>query len=261
MSGNQCIIKEFFPYQLVLRDLDHKNVVCKRPSVKECYEKSWDNFFKEAEILKGFNHHNIVKYMDHFSENNTEYIVTAYCSGKTLDKYIEQEQDISISGFLKNIMIPLIDVMQELHERGIIHRDIKPNNIIINEKGQPVIIDFGSAIHYQRSENKQIFVTPGFSPLEFYAENSKQGRYSDIYSLAATLYYYLCGKAPKAASERVIEDKIEDIRHYNSIISGPFSHMIMKNLTLDYRKRYSSLYVLRCCIYLEYLILKMKRAG
>lgn len=261
VNGSPCIIKEFFPHQLALRDLDRNNVVCRWPSLKACYLKSRNHFFQEAEILKGFHHRNIIRYIDHFSENNTGYIITAYCKGKTLDQYIENERDISITAFLKNIMVPLIDVMRELHKQGIIHRDIKPNNIMIDEEGQPVIIDFGSAVYYRSCESKQIFVTPGFSPLEFYAENAKQGRYSDIYSCAATLYYYLCGKAPKAVSERVIEDRIEDIRNYNSIISKAFSHMVMKNLSLDYRKRNSSLYFLRCSVYLEYLLLKMKRAG
>lgn len=245
----------------MLRDLDHQNVLCRRISWKERYEQSRANFLHEGEILKGFKHPNIVKYVDHFLENNTGYIITVYCKGPTLDKYIEREREISITGFLINIIIPLINVLQQLHKQGIIHRDIKPNNIIINKEGKPIIIDFGSAIHYQRSETKKIFVTPGFSPLEFYSETAKQGCYSDIYSFAATLYYYLCGKAPTAASERVIEDHIEDIRCYNTIISGAFSSAIMKNLSLDYRKRYASLFLLRYCVYLEYLILKMKRAG
>ncbi len=260
-NGSPCIVKEFFPNQIVLRDLDNMNVVCRRPGLKLRYHKARDVFFGEAEILKGFYHRNIVRYIDHFMENNTGYIVTAYCKGKTLDRYIENEADVSIGAFLRNIMVPLIDVGLELHKQAIIHRDIKPNNIMIDEEGQPVIIDFGSAIHYQNCKSKQIFVTPGFSPLEFYAGNTKQGRYSDIYSFAATLYYYLSGKAPEAASERVIEDGIEDIRKYNSIISRTFSHIVMKNLSLDYRKRNSSLYFLRCGVYLEYLLIKMKRTG
>jgi serine/threonine protein kinase len=132
---------------------------------------------------------------------------------------------------------------------------------MIDENGSPVIIDFGCAVPLNASQKKKIFVTPGFSPLEFYSETSRQGRYSDIYSLAATLYYYLTGKAPSDASARIIVDEIEDLRSYNRIISPILSRVIMKNLSLNYRERYTSLKRFRIWVYLEYLLLRMKRVS
>lgn len=257
----QCVIKEFFPKKLVLRDLDGKTVLCKYASLKEKYDQKRAGFLNEAALLKRIRHENIVGYLDDFIENNTGYIITEYCKGKTLDKYIEAETAIAIGGFLGNIFLPLLSAIKSIHKKGVIHRDIKPSNIIVTSQNKPVIIDFGSAIHFKEKGIKDIFVTPGFSPLELYSKTAKQGRYSDIYSLAATLYYYLCGKAPKTASERIIEDDVEDIRTFNRFISGMLSKVIMKNLALDYKKRFSSLNGLQIYICLECLILKIKKTG
>lgn len=256
-----CVIKEFFPTDLVLRDLDKKTVYYRKPTVKTNFAKYQEIFLNEALILKGNCNRGIVGYIDHFTENGTAYIILDYCSGKTLEAYISEEKDVRISHFLKHIFLPILQTVEEIHRRGVIHRDIKPNNIMIDENGSPVLIDFGCAVPINASEKKHIFVTPGFSPLEFYSERSQQGKYSDIYSLAATLYYYLCGKAPSEVSTRVIVDELENIREYNRIISPLLSKVIMKNLSLNYRKRNASLRPFKICVALECLLLKLKRVG
>ncbi len=254
----KCIIKEFFPNGLVLRDIDRKTVVCKQPSKKDRYLSLIEVFFNEANILKKFNLKNIPKYIDHFNENNTGYIIMEYCEGKTLETYVKEEKDVLIPLFLKNIYIPLVNAVEKLHNKGILHRDIKPTNIIIRENGVPVLIDFGSAIYYKNADKKKIFVTSGFSPLEFYSENSAQGRFSDIYALTATLYYYLCGNAPEDVSERLIEDNIQNIRKYNEEITDLFSRIIMKNLSLNSKDRLSSLKKFKIYLYYELMALKFR---
>lgn len=256
-----CVIKEFFPRKMVLRDLNHQTVVCKYASQTETYSKKRDLFQQEAAILRLVRHQNVVEYLDDFSENNTGYIVTRYYKGHTLDRYMVNEKNITITNFFRDIFIPLLNAIDDLHKQGIIHRDIKPNNIIISSKIQPVIIDFGSAIRFQEKQIKDIFVTPGFSPLEFYSNCSKQGKYSDIYSLAATLYYYLCGKVPVNVTERIIEDRMEDIWKNNRTISLLLSGVIMKNLAVNYKKRFASLSFFKAFIYLEYFRLKLKQTG
>jgi serine/threonine protein kinase len=256
-----CVIKEFYPQKMVLRDLDQRTVICKYASQTDVYYQKRDLFQQEAAILKSIRCRNVVEYLDDFIENNTGYIVTKYYKGNTLDQYMAKEKNVAIAEFYKNIFIPLLDAIDALHKQGIIHRDIKPSNIIIDSKLQPVLIDFGSAIRFREKPSKDIFVTPGFSPLELYSKDSEQGRYSDIYSLAATLYYYLCGKVPVTATERIIEDQLEDIRKNNRIISRFLAWVIMKNLSADYKKRFHSLSIFKNCVYLEYLRVKVKRVG
>jgi serine/threonine protein kinase len=250
-----CIIKEFFPGQLVLRDLDQKTVLVRLPSLQAKYTRALEDFRNEARVLQTIRHPNMVRYIKDFSANNTGYLVTEYCRGKTLEQRIEKEKAISVSVFLREIMLPVIAAIEKLHQQGVIHRDLKPSNIMITHKNIPVIIDFGSAVNYRQPDKKSIFVTPGFSPLEFYSKTARQGRYSDIYSLAAILYYYLTGKSPCEVTGRVIVDRLESVRACNKIISPLFGRMIMKNLAVDYKKRFNSLKWLKFFIRLEIMLL------
>jgi serine/threonine protein kinase len=250
-SNQKCVVKEFFPRRFVLRDIDRQTVILKKPSLKQQLLKAQELFFNEALLLKTLRHCNINKYLDHFTANHTGYLVTAFYKGPTLDQYIKSEKQISKRDILINIFIPILNVVAELHKIGIIHRDLKPNNIIITKRNVPVLIDFGSAIYFQKSDKKRIFVTPGFSPLEFYAKNSRQGPFSDIYSLAAMLYYYICGKVPVEVIQRVFEDNLEDLRQYHEAISPWLARVIMKCLAVDSQKRYKSLKCLKLLLYLE----------
>lgn len=250
------IIKEYFPKALALRDLDNKSMLCRLPSSKGKYYELMEAFFNEAVIIRGLHHKNIVEYLDHFEENGTGYIVMKYYKGKTLDTYIREEKEISMSYLFKNIILPLLHTLQFIHKQGIIHRDIKPGNILINEDGSPVFLDFGSAIYYKNQSNHKIFTSSGFSPLEFYSEKAKQGRYSDIYSFAATLYYCLSRRVPLDVSERLIEDRIENIKQYNKNITSLLSRMIMWGLSINSRERCHSLKLFKAVFYVEYLRLK-----
>ncbi len=258
-SGDIQIIKEYFPKALVLRDLDDKTVLCRLPSSKEKYYELMEAFFNEATIIKELCHKNIVGYIDHFEENGTGYIVMEYCRGKTLNRYIKEEKTVSMVAFFHKTLFSLMDALDFIHKKGIIHRDIKPENILISKEGQPILLDFGSAVYYKNHTRHKIFTTPGFSPLEFYSEKSKLGIYSDIYSLAATFYYYLTGRVPLDVSERLIEDRIENVRHYNREVTPLLSSVIMWGLSVNYKRRCSSLKLFKIAFYLEYLLLKIKK--
>ncbi len=258
LEGKDCVIKEHYPKGKVLRDTDSKTVIFKMPSFKDKYYEGLKLFLNEGEILKKFNHKNIARCIDYFKENDTGYVVMKYYEGKTLDEHMMEEKEFFISDELKKIFIPVVNALGYIHKKGILHRDVKPKNILINEKYGPVIIDFGSACKYKTKEKKKIFYTPCFSPLEYYSDKSRQGKYSDIYSLAATLYYYMGGKMPENVTNRVIEDKIESIEKFNKDISRFFSKVIMKNLSVDYKNRFSSLGAFKASMYIEYIILRKK---
>lgn len=252
------IIKEFFPKELVLRDLDDKTVLCRYSSFKTKFNQLMESFLNEAHILQQLSDPNIVKYIEHFEENGTAYLVMEYCKGITLDSYIKQEKTILEPHFFKKTLFPLLETLEYIHHQGVIHRDIKPGNIIILEDGQPKLLDFGSATEYEKNAGHLIFTTAGFSPIEFYSSRAQLGIYSDIYSLAATLYYCLSGTAPLDVSTRLIEDKIKPIRRYNKGITPWFARMIMKSLSVDYKKRYSSLKNMKTMIKIESIFLNIK---
>ncbi|MGE7129362.1 serine/threonine protein kinase [Lysinibacillus xylanilyticus] len=257
-EGNQLIIKEFFPNDIALRDLDNKTVVNRLPSTKQKFEDLKAIFLNEALIMGQINHRNIVKYIGHFEENESIYIVMEYYEGTLLDQYLK---DFSINDrdhLYTSIFLPLIGALSYLHKKGILHRDIKPSNIMIDSEGNPYLLDFGSAIIYKTAENHQIFTSPGYSPLEQYSNVSEQGVYTDIYSLAATFYFSLTDIIPPDSSKRIIEDKIENVRKYNENVSIIVSRTIMWGLAVHAKKRCSSLKFMELAVAVGNIINRLK---
>ncbi|GAB0170587.1 serine/threonine-protein kinase [Lysinibacillus sp. CTST325] len=253
-EGNQLIIKEFFPNDIALRDLDNKTVINRLPSTKQKFEDLKAIFLNEALIMQQINHRNMVKYIDHFEENESIYIIMEYYEGTLLDQYLKDYPINDRAHLYTNIFLPLIDALCYLHKKGILHRDIKPNNILIDSEGNPYLLDFGSATFYKIDENYQIFTSPGFSPLEQYSTISEQGVYTDIYSLAATFYYSLTDVIPPDISQRLIEDNIKNVRIYNNKVSTLLSQTIMWGLAVQAKKRCSSLKYMKLVITIENIV-------
>lgn len=236
-TGENVAIKEFYPFEIAIRDLDDVTVINRLPSTKKKFEYLKGNFQNEGAILRQISHKNIIKYIDHFDENGTTYIISEYFKGNTLDKYIKEYSLDERSRLLENIFLSLVDALTSLHEKGIIHRDIKPSNIMVDSEKNIRLIDFGSALFYKTDNKKNIFTTPGFSPLEQYSNEAKQGVYTDIYSLGATLYYSLTDVTPLEVSRRLIEDQLIEVRKLNKEIGFIMSKVIMWSLVVQSSKR------------------------
>ncbi len=196
-------IKEFLPGQYAMRD-SNETV---RPISEDLEEKfSWGlrRFIEEARILDQFEHSNIVRVMNIFEANNTAYMVMRYEQGVSLKDVLIRQKFLDESDLL-NILFPILDGLAEIHEAGFIHRDIKPANIFIRTDGSPVLLDFGSARHSLEKDTHTLtsLVSPGYAPIEQYVSKSdKQGPWSDIYGVAATLYRTVTGVPPNDAITR-----------------------------------------------------------
>lgn len=262
-------IKEFFPKNIVLRDMDKKTIICKNSCFENKFLLEIENFLNEGEMLTLLKNKGIVNCLDYFRENGTAYIVMQYHDGNDLEKHIQNNEFYDCFSFLDRIIVPLINSIDFIQKRGYLHRDIKPSNIII-ENNQPVLLDFGSAVKYIEDKDKKILVTPGFSPLEFYSEKSCQNESSDIYSIAAMIYYFISGETPPEATCRIIEDNLNTLEQYNL----PFllEKLIIKNLSLNAKRRDKSLkkikYTIKIIliteklknIFIKNLVLKVKKA-
>ncbi|WP_234405012.1 serine/threonine-protein kinase [Paenibacillus bouchesdurhonensis] len=249
----KCVIKEFYPKSLVRRGKDGSSVRRLSGMPDDKYEALRDAFINEGELLKACEHPGIVRCIDQFEQNDTVYIVMEFIEGVTLAEMIGGRPDKIEPGFLYKTMLPLIETLEHLHKQGIIHRDLKPGNIMIDRQGNAKLLDFGSAVRFDGSGGHPILTTAGYSPLELYSEQSRQGPVSDIYSLAAVLFYCCRGTAPTDVRKRLFDDRLEPI-HAGLKRRWPFlSRAIRRGLIVAPDKRCTSLKWFKAAITMEYV--------
>lgn len=253
-TREKVIVKELFPTSLAARGQDRKTVVCRQRTLAHKLDEFREQFLQEAFILEGLDHPGIVRYLDHFEERGTAYLVMEFCEGTTLAQILEQrEADLQL---MYDTLLPVMNALAYLHAHGIIHRDIKPSNMMISSQGEVKLIDFGSAVQYTQEEYP-IFTTSGYSPLEFYSKKSQQGPASDIYSLAAVMYRCCTGETPPDVRQRLFEDRLrfEPVGHG---VSALLSTAIRRGLALRPQQRRISLGWLKAALRTEYLMNKRK---
>ena len=199
----QVVIKEFLPDEIAYRDGD--TVRAKTNTDKDNLEWGLDKFKEEAKVLAKFNHPNIVRVLNFFEDNDTAYFVMDYEEGEDLDIYLKRLGRDLTQGEIVSIIVPILDGLKEVHSYDFLHRDIKPGNIYIRSNGSPMLIDFGAARNAIGVKSKSItqILTPGYAPTEQYGSDvSKQGAFTDIYSIGAVLYKLVTNTTPIDAPDR-----------------------------------------------------------
>ena len=252
-QGEKVIIKECYPSEIVMRN---SNEV-----FTEKYKKDFENlkgcFWKEKCILEKFLKkskrrkqrfvNDVVKLVDFFSENGTNYIVTEYFRGVTLKKYILENRikngKLRINHILE-IFFKIAEVVCKIHKKGIIHCDLKPSNILIDIRRNIRIIDFGASLK-KKEKVEFVKVSEGYSPIEIYSEKVEIDERTDVYSLAALLYFMLCGVKVDGAIKRFYKAELEFgrevILEFEKV--GKFKEVeevIQKGLEFDRQKRFGS---------------------
>lgn len=178
---------------------------------RSIFNTAWISSLKRADLAKFVNHPGIVSVRDYFKENNTAYLVMLYLEGITLKEYLEKRGGkIDYATALK-IMMPVMDALRELHKIDMLHRDISPDNIYITGEGQVKLLDFGAARYAmgEHSRSLSVVLKPGYAPEEQYRSKGKQGPWTDIYAVGATLYKAITGTLPPEALDRLDEDTLE----------------------------------------------------
>jgi len=196
-------IKEYLPIELSVREGDFSVHPVSDDHEKQ-YKWGLESFIKEARTLAKFKHPNIVHVFSVTEENNTAYMVMEYERGQSLQEILKGRKTLEEAELLK-ILIPILGGLELVHKAGFIHRDIKPDNIFIRRDGSPVLLDFGSARQALGEETKTLtsLVSPGYAPFEqYFSKGNKQGEWTDIYGLGATLYRAVTGVAPQDAIDR-----------------------------------------------------------
>jgi len=195
-------IKEYLPVDVATRRAD-SSVRSRTDDQAERYRGGLERFIREARTLARFDHANIVRVHSVFEHNGTAYMVMRFEKGETLAAVLERRQALP-EAELKRVLFPILDGLDLVHGAGFIHRDIKPDNILIREDGSPVLLDFGSARYaLGQSRTVTILVAPGYAPIEqYYDSGESQGPWTDIYGLGATCYRAITGHAPMDAIAR-----------------------------------------------------------
>lgn len=239
----EVVLKEYFPDYMAKRDITASNDVLTMTSGYDADMKTGiSKFMKEAKTLAHLNHISAIATVhDYFEENQTAYIVMEYIKGKNLKQIIrERTVPFTLDEALK-ILEPCMSALDGVHAAGIIHRDFAPDNILINEKGEAKIIDFGSSRDFvSNNATMTIMVKHGYAPIEQYSGASKQGPYTDVYSLAAILYEMLTLKKPMPSIDRVAEDILIVPSQINSGVSKEQDEVIKKGLAVVHSGRYQS---------------------
>ena len=202
----KVVIKEYLPEDFAFRALD--NTVQARDDMdQEFYQSGLDSFLVEARTLATFRHRHIVRVARFFEANRTAYMVLEYERGESLKSWRKKRGDNIDEKQVVALLAPLLDGLEVVHNSGYLHRDIKPDNIYVrDEDGSLVLLDFGAARQtaIEKSEIGMV-VTPGYGPIEQYAGGGRQGPWTDIYSMGATLFWLITGRKPLEAPARLGE--------------------------------------------------------
>ena len=204
-------IKELYIKEICNREADSLTV-----SINETNEPTFvthrRKFIEEARRLHKLSHPNIVKVSDVFETNGTAYFVMDYIDGKPLSRI-----DVPITeSMARHYIDHILDALEHVHSNGVLHLDIKPGNIMIDNSGKAILIDFGASKVFGDSDGNSLSLssslayTPGYAPLEQMSVKTVKdlGPYSDIYSLGATLYYILTGEKPLLPGEILENDGV-----------------------------------------------------
>ncbi len=203
VSGKTVAIKEYFPTRCQPQRLPDASV---RPEERfqEAYGHGMQSFLSEASMLRAVGHiPSIVHVMDYFEENHTAYMVMEYLDGRTLYQVMQSGEAIAPEILIPKFL-PLMYDLAHLHEAGVLHRDIAPDNIMWMPDGSLKLLDFGCARSLEDGRSMTVVLKPGFAPIEQY-QTRGQGSYTDIYAVCATIYYCITGKVPPASPERLTE--------------------------------------------------------
>lgn len=233
-------IKEYFPSGKCARDTVSYNIYPQTIS-NEYYYKYRESFEKEARILAELSHPNIVEVIDVFGENNTSYMVMEYIKGESLQKAVENRGRLPYTEAV-NYIAQIADAVDYIHKRHILHRDIKPDNIMLTASYKAILIDFGSAREFEEDKTQihTSMFTNGYAPPEQYASKSRKGSYTDIYALGATFYFTLTGQAPLEATARLI-DKMPEPKKLVKDIPEEANRTILKAMQLKSENRHQTI--------------------
>ena len=232
-------LKEFFPAGAGRQGL----TALPPPTLRGAdYQAALERFLDEGRVLARFHHPGIVDVYGVFQANATAYMAMEYLRGPTLGGRLEAHGGPLPEPELLATADGVTAALEAIHREGFLHRDIKPDNIILAEGGsrpRPVLIDFGATREFagNKTLRQSVVLTPGYAPLEQYAQQARRGPFTDIYALAATLYHLATGEQPPAATDRAMGVELKPPRVLNPKLSVTFDRALVHGLAMAIDQR------------------------
>ena len=204
--GRRVAVKELLPDTIVTR-IKEGQVEAQSEELASNWEWAKERFMEEARVLASFKHPNIVEVHQLIEANGTVYMVMDYIEGESYEARLRRIGREPDEQGMRLILEPLLAGLEEVHAAGLLHRDIKPDNILLRRGIQPILLDFGSARKLLEGTTPMTsLVTHGYSPIEQYQVKGKQGPWTDIYALGAVAARAITGEKPPMSADRISED-------------------------------------------------------
>ena len=248
IRGRVIAVKEYYPNGIAHRDTGKTLVSVSDEKQRDTFTSGAEKFYEEAKTVSRFNGNpNIVDVYEVFHENDTVYFSMEYLEGKDLKQILKEKGKLDQEEMLY-ILDKVTDALVITHSLNVLHRDISPDNIYVENDGTVKLIDFGAArqVIAEQSRSLSVILKQGFAPLEQYQRRGKQGPWTDIYALGATMYYCLTGNIPYDSTERIDMPSIGTAEEFR--IDEKFWKIIEKCMEVRIDNRYQSVIELKSAL-------------
>ncbi len=266
-QGKRVCVKEYFPREIAVRNF-HGHTYSEQISIsvnysvetgtqnpdrmQSAYRKGLESYIKEAENLsKYYLMPGIVSIRDFFYGNNTAYIVMEYIDGIDMKRYAKLRGGRMMPEEVFALLKDVLKALDVIHKDNIIHRDISPDNIMLTNKLQAILIDFGAARDYGNGKNAPVLLKHGYAPVEQYKRGAQQGPWTDVYSMCASIYYLLTGHRLPPSVKRMECDTVKGLRAMGIPVSEKQDYVIWRGLQIKPEQRYQSMAELYQSLYGE----------
>lgn len=237
-------IKEYLPSGVAVRNELSAEVMPFSGETRKDFEYGLEKYLDEARTVARFQTHPaIVHVLNFFRSNGTAYLVMEYLEGATLERFLEANGGkVSYETMIK-VMVPVLEALGTVHQQGILHRDISPDNVYITRKWQVKILDFGAARYAlgQKSRNLSVILKEGYAPVEQYHSKGNQGPWTDVYCCGATLYRALTGVIPPGSLDRMQADTMKTPSALGAVVSIEQERAILKALSVHPEYRFHTM--------------------
>ncbi len=239
-TGNEVVIKEYFPKHFSIRKEDNTIVPLDGKKLFT-FSEGFKQFFNEAMALNKISHPHVLKTHNMFRANKTAYLVSLNIGGRDLKWFLSTVREPMDEALVLKVFMPILSALNFLHGAQLLHLDIKPANILLQPNSESLLLDFGAAQRMNSSKriNNMQTLTHGFAPPEQYDKKKLLGPWTDIYAVAATLYYSIACRPPAKSKDNDAESRLS-LEQYSGKYEPHLLQAVNRCLTYDPATRFDN---------------------